>query len=414
MLALRVAARWQKRLADIIGDPHVLIQKFEAVIDVLAGPEKILPTVLEAEQFWNTEGKLWTWEVYKQMKAQNDPRLELIDLYKSAIAKLAIQVSNSSVLFSRVEAPYLFLGILQQYDLPPKVRKIIEAAAKYHATSKRTPKRELAIEAYTKMMSTLRGQLEAAKEALAHGKPRGQALPEAAPEELRAGPFRVVNTGGFDDKTMAEAQAVVTKAVQLLQAKGLGRVCYGDVLVSRTLSRQNILAFYLVQKDELFVRANLRGKQHDAVRTVCHELAHRLQFKFLGSKKQEIHSIYAQIARKSSSNRGDRITEVLKEHPVTPGDTYVERGEVWEVAGTDWGRDGVVVKMVSKEDPKIKARISLEGFLVNKGFVTPQELSGFITPYAKTDPDENFAEMVAFWCLDKLPEDQVELLKGVL
>lgn len=40
--------------------------------------------------------------------------------------------------------------------------------------------------------------------------------------------------------------------------------------------------------------------------------------------------------------------------------------------------------------------------------------SGFITPYAGKDADENFAEMVSYYCLDELPQDQVELLEKVL
>jgi hypothetical protein len=416
MLALRVAARWQRRLADVIGDPERLIQKFEVVLDVIAQPEKSLPVILEAENFWKTEGHLYTWEVLKQMRDQNDPRLEMVNLYKSAVSKLAFQVSNSSILFQRVEAMFLFLGILQQYDLPPKIRKVIEAAAKYHGTRRKTPKQDVSIEAYTKMMSTLRGQLAAAKEAIAQGKPRGQAQTDAAPDELRAGPFRVVNTGGFDDKTMVEAQAVVEKANQLLQAKGLGRICYGDVLVSRTLTKQNVLAFYLVEKDELFVRANLRGKQHDAVRTICHELGHRLHFKFLKSKDRDIQSIYAKIARKTSwVDKKDKIQEVLKDHPILPGDTLVGKANrIYEVVGTGYGRGGLQVELRRKDDPSQKAHIGLEGYLMTKGLLTTQDLSSFVTGYAAKDHEENFAEMIAYWCQDKLPEDQVEMLKTVL
>jgi hypothetical protein len=414
-LTLRVAARFQ-RLADAIGNPEELIRKFEVVIDALSRPEKSLPVILAAENLWNTEGKLWSYEDIKRMRAESDPQLETVKLYQMAMAKLAIEVSNSSILFQRAEASYLFLGLLQQYDLSPKLRKLVEAAAKYHGSSRRTPKREVAISAYTNMMSTVRGHLAVAKEALALGKPRGQTQ---LAEELRAGPFRIVNTGGFDEKTMKEAQAVVGKAAQLLAAKGLQKVLYGDVLVSRTLSRQNILAFYLIQKDEMFVRANLRGKQHDAVRTICHELGHRLHFKFLKDKDAEIRGIYAQLAGKSDRwTRKEKVQEVLKEHPVLKGDAYIEKGENWTVTNTDWDpRTGLVVRLERRieDSPAVmKAKISLEGYLTNKGLLTHQDLSAFVTPYAKRNHEENFAEMIAFWAIGKLPEDQVEMLKTVL
>lgn len=40
--------------------------------------------------------------------------------------------------------------------------------------------------------------------------------------------------------------------------------------------------------------------------------------------------------------------------------------------------------------------------------------SGFVTGYAGTDAAENFAEMVAYYCSGKLPEDQVEMLKAII
>jgi len=416
MLAIRVAARWQQRLAGAIGDPELYILYFERVVNDLAILEKDIPWMQEAEKVWNTEAKHWSYRDFDTWDAARLETYERVEKYRRYLHDFVLKVKFSSHSFEQAKAQYLFLGILQQYDLPPKTRKSIEAAAKYHAVSRRAPSKEDALEAYMKMMATVRGQLAAATDALAHGKLRGQAQSEAAPGELRAGPFRVVNTGGFDDKTMVEAQAVVEKANQLLQAKGLGRICYGDVLVSRTLTKQNVLAFYLVEKDELFVRANLRGKQHDAVRTICHELGHRLHFKFLKSKDRDIQSIYAKIARKTSwVDKKDKIQEVLKDHPILPGDTLVGKANrIYEVVGTGYGRGGLQVELRRKDDPSQKAHIGLEGYLMTKGLLTTQDLSSFVTGYAAKDHEENFAEMIAYWCQDKLPEDQVEMLRTVL
>jgi len=412
-IAFRVAARY----ADIIGDPVSLISKFEAAINDLAILEKHLPGLQEGERLFNTEGKLWSYADHQRMKQEGDPKWKQVMEYLSSRYDFVLKVKLSSYLFQKAQAAYLFLGILQQYALPAGIRKSIEAAAKYHAKTRRAPAKEAALEAYMKMMEVVRGHLAAAKAAIAQGKPRAQ----QGGDELRAGPFRVVNTGGFDDDVLAEAAGVVEKATRLLKAKGITKPLYGDVLVSRTLDRQKVLAFYLTEKDELFVRANLRGKHHDAVRTVIHELGHRLHFKFLTGKNQEIKRIYADIARKASSTKMDKIRDILKDHPILPGDKYIEKGEEWVVTGTDSGRDGIIVKMTRKlEDPEtnqslvINGRIALVGYLVNQGLVTNEKLTGFVTQYAAKDYAENFAEMIAAWCLDKLPEDQVALLQSVL
>jgi hypothetical protein len=146
-----------------------------------------------------------------------------------------------------------------------------------------------------------------------------------------------------------------------------------------------------------------------------------LHFKFLKSRDRDIRSIYAQIARKASGQKTERVREILRDHPVLRGDKYIEKGQEWEVAGTDSGRDGIVVDLVRKlEDPEaaklltLKGRISLEGYLMNKGLLSNADLSGFVTGYAGKNHEENFAEMIAYWCQDKLPEDQVEMLKTVL
>lgn len=422
--ALRVAARFQKRLADAIIDPKTGVYNFEVAVNALGDLEKDIPWMLEAEDAWReVQGKNGVHNRYDFLREFNtsDPKNQKILDYLKHRDDFATKVKISSYIFQRVQADLLFLGILQQYDLSPRTRKAIEAAAKYHAKSRKRPKEDDALQSYIKMMAELRGHLAAAKDAVNQGRHRSEPVtgPEAGP--LKAGPFTLVNTGGFDDKTMGEVKSVVEKSAQLLQAKGLHRVLYGDILVSRTIARQNILAFYLVGKDEMFVRANLRGKQHDAIRTICHELGHRLQFMFLKSKEHEIKSIYRTLSGKAMTGKRERLEQALKEHPVLPGDKYVEKGETWEVTGTDFDGRKLVVKMMRAiQDPatgkefKQTARISLEGYLANKGQLNYEGASGFVTAYAAKDPDENFAEMIAFWCQDKLPEDQVEMLKQIL
>jgi hypothetical protein len=402
----RVVDRWLRK-ADSIGDPVRLIGGFGAVVHTLGVHEKDVPWMLEAEKMrdaFNTPGVSWEGLEDKVVEAR-----KLIKELDAETYRLAAQVSFSSRLFQQVRAQELFLSLLQQFQLTPQIRKTIESAAKYHGSRRKTPPKEEALGAYIKMMATVRGQLAAARQAIVQGVKHDA---EGAQEVLKAGGFRVINTGGFDSKVMQEVQAVVAQADKLLRAKGLGRVCYGDVLVSRTLSKPSILAFYLVSSDEMFVRANLRGKQHDAVATLCHELGHRLFYKFLKTKAQDIKDIYRQISGKTDKRKA--LDNVLRDHPVLPGDTIVAKSVVYEVTGTGFGSGGLEVKLRRKDDPTLKATVGLEAYFKIKGLLTHSDLSSFVSSYASTDWEENFSEMVAHWCLDKLPEDQIQLLESVL
>jgi hypothetical protein len=277
------------------------------------------------------------------------------------------------------------------------------------------------------LLKTLRTFSMAAHDALAHGKPRAAVVGPGGdgppvPEKLRAGPFTLINTGGFDDAVMANCAKVVEAAAHQLQSHGLGQVCYGDVLISNTLQKSNVLAFYLLAKDEMFVRANLKGKEGAAVETVVHELGHRLQTRFIPvAKHAEIKRIYNLLARKSAEARAEAIDRVWKDPALKPkpGDSFVSKGEEFLVTNLNVGpRGDIIVQLKAKVQPPgmgtVGGRISLEGYAAAKGILPKIEHSGFVSQYASTDPDENFAEMIAAYCAGKLPPDQVEMLKAVL
>lgn len=329
--------------------------------------------------------------------------VELARSLNSSLIHMMVRVTHGYVQFHR-SGHVLFLAILQQYDLPPKIRKTIEACAKFYSKTRvNRPDKASVIPAYEKALATYRSHLAAAKEALKQGTLRGSG--ETAVKSWKAGPLNVVNTGGFSDAVMDEAVEVVGKAVRLLQQKGLGKVCYGDVLISNTLSRPNVLAFYLTTKDELFVRANLKGKKHDAVHTVIHELAHRLHFKFLKSKDREIIHLFRMLGAKDQN-----LTQKIVSDPAnkpSPGETLEEGGKVFVVTNVMYD----TVQLVHQESGA-RARIPLMGWLARKNVLNVP--SAFVTKYARKNHEENFAEMVAAYCLGVLSEDQEKLLLPII
>jgi hypothetical protein len=239
---------------------------------------------------------------------------------------------------------------------------------------------------------------------------RGRFHTEEGDTTLKAGPFTLINTGGFSEKQMEDVAKVVEKAAQQLSRVGLSRVCYGNIQVTNTIGRSaRILAFYLKGRDELFVRANLRGSQAPAVASVIHELGHRLHFKFLAGKDRQIQEIYEVIADRNRQALWDMRQDPSKRPK--PGDTIPEGRKTWVVGPegvqvNSRGQAGVIVELQS--DPKKRAIIRLEEWFKQKGDLA------FVSPYAEKNHEENFAEMVAHYALGTLPDDQEPLLKNVL
>jgi hypothetical protein len=169
------------------------------------------------------------------------------------------------------------------------------------------------------------------------------------------------------------------------------------------------LAFYLANKDEMFIRANLKGKKHDAVHTLLHELGHRLHFKFLKSRDPEIRRVYYQITNKEQ----DQARELIYDQSLrpNPGELYEERGKVYEVTKVV----STTVYLKSQADPNVQAKLPLLAWIRNKGVKEGKPVAReFVTQYAKKNHEENFAEMVAFYCLGQLPDEQVQLLSPLL
>lgn len=90
------------------------------------------------------------------------------------------------------------------------------------------------------------------------------------------------------------------------------------------------------------------------------------------------------------------------------------KGKTYEVVRTVYDK----VHLVRQDDPRHTATLPLLNWIEMKsGLTTGLDLtpdSAFITGYAKTSYKENFAEMVAFYCLGQLPDAQVKMLEAVL
>jgi len=313
--------------------------------------------------------------------------------------------ANHEVLRDYQQASATFHAVLQQYDLPAKLRKVIEEGATFYARERalapRTP-------ASTKeMIEDVFRYREALERAFAEGTPSGACAAEAG-RFLQAGPFRLVNTGGFDVATMQIVKGLVVDAAERLHGLGLDCVLYGDVFVSNQISGKNVAAFYYAKSDEFFVRADKKILAHrdHVVHTVVHELAHRFDAKFLrdGGKAvpPELWAIYRAV------EKAERECE-----PV-PGEKFVVRGDEFVVKGWRMGVRATGLVMLQKTGEEGLRALPLGSYCsyTKRGFVSDYAREGSGGPGSA--PEENFAEMVAFDAMGRLPDWQVALLEPVM
>jgi hypothetical protein len=171
-----------------------------------------------------------------------------------------------------------------------------------------------------------------------------------------------------------------------------------------------ILAFYALQTDEMFVRGNLKGKQSPAVGTFIHELGHRLHVKFLASKNDQIKALYNTLKQGEDGSVRDLLGD--KSKWPQPGDPYEEKGKTFEVdrVGLNQALNYTVFLHLQGE-PRVKVSLPLQGWMAAKGF-RPKEV--FITPYARTNYSENFAEMFENYIQGTLPDGQVQMLEAII
>lgn len=308
------------------------------------------------------------------------------------------------------KAHLIFWGLLQQYRITSvSDRKLVEQASKEFSKDRiQKPKREVAMAALRKKLDLYREFLEAAERVIKKGELHSD---ESSDTTLPAGCFTAINAGGFSPTQMADVAKVIEKASTLVKAKGFGKLCYGSVQVTNTVGRSStVLAFYAVQTDEMFIRGNLKGKQSPAIGTFIHELGHRLHYKFLMSKNDQIKAVYESLLKGEEGSVKELLAD--KANWPKPGDLLEEKGKTYVVVRVGLNRNyDYMVEVYLKDDPKVTGSISLQGWLAKKGL---KKKEVFVSPYARTSYGENFAEMFEHYIQETLPDGQVQMLEAIL
>ncbi len=404
-IAARVAAAYliaNPRVAALVGDPKQLVESFALALQKLASSE-------DPQKLQSARGIL-----EQEAKQRNSVDYRTVHDAQGTAYSAYYALRNLPL---RASGYALFLSILQSYTLPPKLLKQVEMASREYLKSRPPPIPKLgplrylgALTAYEQVVALGRKHLEVAREAIAQGKEHG-AEGEGA-TKVQVGPITIINTGGFSSDVMRGVADTIHQVVSHIQKAGFGQILYGDVHVTNTIkSNANVLAFYLVQKDEMFVRANVKVTT-GMVRDVIHEYGHRYQHKFLRGGEKTLTQLYATIDRQEFRRR---IQGPKESEKPTPGEVVEHKGTRYEAIKLAPG--GQKVEAVNQKNKK-RYLISLDSWNLlkrgeNRDLSDPDHL-GFVTEYAKRSPGENFAEMFSYYCIGKLPRTLVPIFEQAL
>lgn len=214
--------------------------------------------------------------------------------------------------------------------------------------------------------------------------------------------FTVNNKGGFPENKVEAVLSVVKKGASTLRQHGLGEIIYGDINIVGNISSSRHLAWYFRTKDYLEIRADMKSNL-ESVKTFLHELGHRYWFRAASNKQRHAFTQYYKDL-KSNLRHTSRLPQRGDKVQINPR-------QVIEYSGGSVDRPGKHVVIVHQRNKSFDSLLTTERL---KKFFAATDLGGFVSPYASTNEEENFAEMFAFWLMGDLNPEQKEAFESML
>ena len=416
-IALRIARRRiaiLDREAQGIGDPRTLLEDFEGKVQRFFS-DVDWHKLAEARAFLEQMLLHKLTEKMSTDKALQDQYHDASNIAMKAGAKYHVTT------FLRPYGLRLFLSLLQSFVLPPALRKKVEAATREYG-KKNAPARSKyglagsiqSIDDLTKHYALVQSHLQLARDAIQTGQAHLAEGEGEGATKVPAGCFVLLNAGGFPAEQVKTVQELAAKADHATHAAEVGQVCYGTIQINNTVGPANSMAFYLRDKDEMFVRGNAKPTW-DTLETILHELGHRYENKFLKHGKGAASWLYQNIKMHELARSMEDRSEIPK--PM-PGDPVVLKSGLYHVKNTEYTRGRFIINLEREGKPDEKPYITMDVWKklhTKKLETTHPDFRGFVTDYARRGgPAENFAEMFAYYCLKKLPASQVALFEKVL
>lgn len=299
-------------------------------------------------------------------------------------------------------------GVFREYRHAPKDRRLLEQALQMAGRSRAVmPKDKAACD--DKVVRTIADSERAITIALS-ALDKGDVCEKN--ECAISGCFRVVNTGHFDEQTMAHAGKLADQAAALLHQKGFEDLCYGDIFVTKQISSDpKGLAFWMPGEDRMYVRAkSRRGEESIALGTFMHELGHRLLDMFFSPQGQRlVKETYRQWMRKKAEAVYKSGEEIVVGYRFRGGRDDRE----YEVEGLSYQRGEVVVQLHPVDAPEQKYRGSKEAIL---GMMGARRVKGdpFPSRYATKSSDEMFSELFRVYMTGEATREQLETVEHLI
>lgn len=222
-----------------------------------------------------------------------------------------------------------------------------------------------------------------------------QLFPETVGAELenkyKVDNFEVIYQNEKDAK---QVEPLLKEACKILSKAGFGKLCYGTVYLVPNL-RGNVLADYTEATDTIRV-SNKSRKSDTAVKTLIHELGHRLSRKFFKTSDWD--------------KVRDKYTTILSgKLDLKIGDKFIDdKGMEHEIIDTKFTRELNYVFRPTVEGTGVPKFRATRGYFLGKkrsdGSKITAENPFYVSDYAKTNESEFFSEVFSFGLIDKHPE----------
>lgn len=225
---------------------------------------------------------------------------------------------------------------------------------------------------------------------------------------FKHGPFTVHNTVGASDKEIQTAKGIIDRALRALpktDVPEMRQMAYGDLYLVGEIKRKRWAAWYMPQKDAIYLRPKISGiSADDSALHLVHELTHRLWAKRLPALVKTAWSAHHFQMSNSRSALG-RLPEAGE---VLPKELVVNRKQVKVDSYDELGQAVLVDAKGGAPIGKVN-RVKLREWMGNIEFV-----GKFPSIYASSDAEEHFCEAMAHKGMGSLSADNLAAFNQIV